>query len=516
MPSANKIHALRGMRDVFSTEYATQRHIQDLLETHLRLSGYTAIDLPIIENTELYLRKSGEDIASRLYEFNFKSRRIALRPEVTASILRAYVDKMQDDPLPIRVQYTGPVFRYEKPQQDRYRQFTMTGAEMLGAEGTIADAEMLYLACSGLEKLGIIRYKLVIGHTDILEGFLHKLGLRQQLLNFLLRNMENIRKRGLDYVIESLREIFPDLEFTADSIQDQAEEDNQGQNLLRILREMSKEEAHQAVTEFLHSLNIQIETNRDESDVIDRLLHKIREDEQGPKLRIALDYMQKLSELVGTPQQVLAEARNLITQYDLSPDAIAEIEKLLDTLSWYGELQGEVELDLGMNRGLHYYTGLMFEVHYPSDGEEDIQLCGGGRYDNLVTVLGGNTPTPALGFAYGIERITRVMNREGVDTQNHPDVYIIPLANDEFPYALSIANTLRDHNHIVEVSIDTRNLKKSLKHADKRNATIVMIIGQTEREAQQAVVRDMRQHTEETIAYDNIQQTVEGLLAKDV
>ena len=136
MPSADKIAALRGMRDVFSSEYARRRAIQDGLERHLCLHSFVAIDLPILENTELYLRKSGEDIAARLYEFDFKSRRIALRPEVTASILRAYVEHLQDEPLPLRIQYSGPVFRYEKPQQHRYRQFTLTGAELLGASGS--------------------------------------------------------------------------------------------------------------------------------------------------------------------------------------------------------------------------------------------------------------------------------------------------------------------------------------------------------------------------------------------
>ncbi len=517
MASANKIHALRGLRDVFSKDYAKQRHIQEQLENHLRLYGYSPIDLPILENTELYLRKSGEDIASRLYEFTFKSRRIALRPEVTASILRAYVDQMQDEPLPLRLQYSGPVFRYEKPQQNRYRQFTMIGAEMLGGSGTIADAEILHLACAGLEKLDITRYKLIIGHTAILEDFLHKLGLRKQLLNFLLRNMENIRKRGMPYVIERLREIFPELEFDADNLQDAHQDDNKGHNLINVLREMSNEEAHEAITEFLHNLNIQIDTNRDEHDVIDRLLHKIREDEQGPKLRMALDYMQKLSELVGMPDEVLAQATELVNEYDVNPDALTEIKNLLDAFSWHGGIQGDIELDFGLNRGLNYYTGLMFEIHYPSDGEEDIQLCGGGRYDNLITVLGGNSPTSALGFAYGIERIAYVLNDDDlIMPVNHPHVYVIPIAQEDFAYSFEIAQTLRASNHVVEVSVDNRNLKKSLKHADKRQAQLVIIVGEDERTSRQVVIRDMQNHNEQTVAYDDIQQIVEGLLADHV
>lgn len=505
------------MRDVLGQDYATQRQIQDTLEQHLGRYGYTPIDTPLVESTELYLRKSGEDIASRLFEFNFKSRRIALRPEVTASVLRTYVEHMQDDPLPLRLQYSGAVFRYEKPQQNRYRQFTMTGVELLGAEGTVADAEMLHMACMGLEKLGITHYKLIIGHTAVLEEFLNRLGLRKQLLNFLIRNMENIRKRGMPYVINSLREIFPELEFDADNIQSDAESDShQSQQLINVLKAMNNDEAHQAITDFLHSLNIRIDTNRGEGAVIDRLLHKIREDQQGPKLKQALDYMQQLSELVGTPDDVIAKAYQLFEAFDVNSTVVDELKTLQDTLSWFGDIQGEIEFDLGLNRGLHYYTGLMFEIHYPADGEDDIQLCGGGRYDNLITILGGSNSTPALGFAYGIERIASVIDNDQILATDTLDVFIIPIASDDLPYALQIANELRASNHIVEVSIDNRNVKKSLKHADKRNAPIVIIIGQNERENKQVVLRDMRNHTEQNTPSDGIQQAVEGVLANDI
>lgn len=515
MPAADKIQLMRGMRDVFSRDYVIQRQIQSSLEKHFDLHGYVPIAPPVVENTELYLRKSGEDIASRLFEFNFKNRRIALRPEFTASILRSYVESLQEEPLPLRLQYSGPVFRYEKPQQNRYRQFLMTGVEMLGANDRVADAEILYIACTGLEKLGITKYKLVIGHSGILEDFLGELNLRKQLLNFLIRNMENIRKRGIAYVIELLKEIYPDLEFTADDLQIEIEQitSKQSQQLINVLKEMSNEEAHQAITDFLHSLNIRIDTNRGEDEVIDRLLHKIREDQQGPKLKQALDYMQKLSGLVGQPDDVLERAHALVHQYDVNSTALDEITQLLDTLTWYGDIQGEIELDFGLNRGLNYYTGLMFEIHYPSDGQEDVQLCGGGRYDNLVTVLGGNTPTPALGFAYGVERIASVITDNGQLTPLKPDVYIIPIESDDYPYAFKIARNLRADSRIVEVSIDKRNVKKSLKHADKRNAPIVIIIGKNERELQQVVVRDMLKHEEKAVAFDDIQKAVEGLLA---
>ena len=517
MPSADKILALRGMRDVFSAEYAARRQIQDELEQHLRLHAYLPVDLPILENTELYLRKSGEDIASRLYEFNFKSRRIALRPEMTASLLRAYVEGLQDEPLPLRIQYTGPVFRYEKPQQNRYRQFTMTGAEMLGASGLMADAEMLHLACAGLEKLGIRHCKLVIGHTELLKGFLHKLGLRKQLSVFLLRNMENIRKRGMPFVVESLREIYPQLEFTAADLQ-RSDHANpmKSRQLVHVLREMSDADAHQAIADLLHSLNIHIDTNRDEGEVIDRLLHKIREDPQGPKLRQALDYMQRLGRLVGAPADVLSAARELLDEYEQQPQAIAALETLLKNLTLFGSLNAEIQLDFGLNRGLHYYTGLMFEIHCPAKNGEDIQLCGGGRYDNLVSLLGGSAPVPALGFAYGIERIASLLDTDGSAARHRPDVYIIPIEDADYPYGFAVARVLRERDFVVEVSIDKRSVKRSLKHADRQQAPIVILIGETERQRRQMVLRDMRSHQERTVPFDDIQSIVEGLLADHV
>ena len=515
MPSAEKISALRGMRDVFSAEYGRQRQVRILLERRLRLHGYQSIDSPILENTELYLRKLGEDIAARLYEFDYRSRRIALRPEVTASILRAYVEHLQDEPLPLRLQYSGPVFRYEKPQQNRYRQFTLSGAELLGAKGPRADAEIINLACSGLEHVGIRDYKLVIGQTDVLEGFLQGLGLRKQLVNFLLRNMENLRKRGIDAVVESLREIYPEYESAAaTAVGSEAAGGEQSQQLINVLREMTDGEAHQAITDFLHSLNIRIDSNREEGEVIERLLHKIREDQQGPKLQVALDFMRRLGELVGEPTATLRQARALAADFRLDGGALDALGRTLECLAEYGGISGDIELDLGLNRGLHYYTGLIFELQCPTGGGEAIQICGGGRYDNLVSILGG-AATPALGFAYGIERIAGVLDAKSRQPTEARAIYVVPVAEADYAAAFSIAKDLRAREIATEVSIEARGLGRSLKRADRRGARLVIIIGEAERAAQSAILRDMRSRREQRVALAELAGVVEECLSAD-
>lgn len=508
MPSAQKITALRGMRDVFSAEYARYQAIQARLERHLRLHSYIAIDLPILENTELYLRKSGEDIADRLYEFDFKSRRVALRPEVTASILRAYVERLQDEPLPLRIQYSGPVFRYEKPQQHRYRQFRLTGAELLGADGPRADAEVLHLACSGLEQLGVTDYSLTIGHTALLEEFLNRLGLRKQLVNFLLRNMENLRKRGLKAVLESLETIYPEFQGAALAAESaNANDAEQSQRLINVLREMTDSEAHQAVTDFLHSLNIRIAANRDEGEVIERLLRKIREDQQAPKLQLALDFMQRLGDLAGAPADVLPGARTLAEEFDLDRDILMSLERTLNCLAEYGESPGRTQLDFGMNRGLHYYTGLIFELHAAAPDGEPIQLAGGGRYDNLVSTLGGSEPTPAAGFAYGIERLDSVLPSDN-DRSPEPAVFVIPVAEEDYAAGIGIAADLRAQGIAVEMSIVDRTLRRSLRHADRRGAALVVIIGEDERRQKAAILRDMRSHQERQVGLADLTRLV--------
>ena len=513
MATADKITALRGMRDVFSAEYARRRQIQQTLERQLRLYNYVPIDLPILENTELYLRKSGEDISARLYEFDFKNRRVALRPELTASVARAYVERLQDEPLPLRVQYAGPVFRYEKPQQNRYRQFTLAGAELLGAGGARADAELLHLACRGLERVGVRDYKLVISHTAALDGFLRQLGLRKQLLNHLLRNMENLRKRGLSHVVESLQAVFPEFE-PAPVEGETAAKPGQagGSQLIDLLRDMTDGEARGAIADFLHSLNIRIDTNRDEAEVIDRLLHKIREDEQSPKLRIALDFMTRLGELIGPPREALPRADALAAEYNLDRTAIAALEEGLACLAEYGELSGELEIDFGLNRGLHYYTGLMFEIHGKTADGEALQLCGGGRYDNLISILGGGEPAPAAGFAYGVERIAHILDTGERASLNRPDVYLIPIADADVAAGNQIANALRARELVVEASIDGRSLRRSLRHADRKGAPLVIIIGEAERERGSAILREMGSHQEWTLPTDELPRRVEELL----
>src|ERR671933_1925667 len=159
-----EIQRVRGTNDFVPPDEARLRDLTETLRGVFKLYGYQGIETPIIENLDLFLRKSGEEIAARMYAFTHWNRQLCLRPEYTASVMRAYVNHLQDRPLPVRLHYAGPTFRYEKPQRGRYRQFTEVGLECIGGEGPAADAEVLAAACGALRALGLRRYRLVVGH----------------------------------------------------------------------------------------------------------------------------------------------------------------------------------------------------------------------------------------------------------------------------------------------------------------------------------------------------------------
>src|SRR5947209_12967341 len=188
------IQRVRGTTDVLPPDDAHLRGLESRLRADFETFGYQGMQTPIIEPLELFLRKSGDEIVARMYSFSHWNRRLCLRPELTASVIRAYVDQLQGHSLPLRVHYGGPIFRYERPSRGRSRQFTVVGLELIGASGAAADAEVLHLACAGLESVGITRYRLVVGHLGSALQLLAALGMPDHAQALVLDPMEPIAR----------------------------------------------------------------------------------------------------------------------------------------------------------------------------------------------------------------------------------------------------------------------------------------------------------------------------------
>ncbi len=498
---STKLEKVRGMNDVLPEEYAAGRGILVGLGRTFSAFGYRPLDVPVIEHTDLYLRKAGEDIIARLYDFTFQNRRLCLRPEMTASVIRAYIDSMQGSALPVRLSYSGPVFRYEKPQRGVHRQFTQAGVELIGAAGPMADAEIIAMACKGLDALGLTRYQLVVGHVGILSRFLEGLQLDIRLRDFLLTNVETIRTRGIPAVLERLAVVFPSLDLAAQPAPD--EPSAAGLPLETVLAGLGEPAARAMVLDLLKSMDVELDSARSPDEIVSRLLVKIRRRGQAPRLDQALKFLSELCTLNGAPDEVLRGAERLLQAYSISLEPLHELRAIFETLAHYGLDPDRITLDLGLSRGLQYYTGMIFEIYHGAPGDER-QLCGGGRYDDLILTLGGRSSVPGCGFSYGVERIQLALADEGLLEAQPPavDVLVIPVSAREAGDAIRAAEVFRRQGLAAEIDVRGRSVTSNLQHANNRRIPFAAVIGSDEASTGQVLLKTMSTSAEQRLTVE--------------
>ena len=185
----------------------------------------------------------------------------------------------------------------------------------------------------------------------------------------------------------------------------------------------------------------------------------------------------------------------MLQRRGLSTDPVDEVTAALDLLAAYGRLSPrmEVEVDLSLARGLRYYTGLVFEIYVDSE-DGPLQVCGGGRYDDLVRALGGREAVAACGFSYGLERVDLAAPSLAADRA--PRILVVGVALEDHGTAVSVASELRRlPNVVVEQDVRLRGVKSALRYADRLGLDFVAIVGERERGDDTVVLRNM--HTRE-------------------
>lgn len=470
----------QGFYDRTAAESAAAAQVASQLQETLARFGYQRLETPFVEYADLFLTKSGDDAVNRLFTFELYGRLLCLRSEFTPSAARLYVERFQQAPKPLRWQFLGEVFRYEAPQRNHSRQFTMLGTELIGASGAGADAETLGMAMHALQKLGLSGLQLVIGHVGLLAQLIEPFNLDRRLRRFLLGQVENLRRvgRGRAYVEAQLAKLYGGLPSAESDSALAAESLNVDSDKLGGALQLLLESADLGTTG----------VGRTSTDIAKRLLAKQRRASQRADLMAALDFLEQLCALDGAPEQVLPALERLITpEQARAHAAFEELRTVIALLAAY-ELPSEaVRLNMGFARGLNYYSGIVFEV-YSAQGD---QLCGGGRYDELIRVLGAAAETPAIGFAYGLDRILRALGKPEA-AESPPTALVVPLERaDEFE-AARVAMALRAQAEIALHTASTRNLAQILAQAAKQGIPFVILIGAEERAANCLSLRDMR------------------------
>lgn len=413
------INIPKGTKDVVPDAAYKWHYLEDVVRKTAAEFGFKEIRTPTFEHTELFLRGVGEttDIVNKeMYTFTDKGdRSITLKPEGTAGVARAYIENcLGDMPQPVKMYYLTPVFRYERPQAGRLREHHQFGVELYGSASPYADAEVMLVAKTLFDKLGLTEPVLNINSIGCPEC---RKKYNAALKEYLAGN--------IDKMCASCRERFD-------------------KNPLRILD--CKESGCKAITA------------------------------SAPK---TLEY--------------------------LCDDCRAHFEKLQSILSSAGV---EFRVNPSVVRGLDYYTGTVFEFISSAIGAQGT-VCGGGRYNNLVSEVGGK-PTPAVGFGMGLERLIMILENLNLylGEPETPTIYIAPTSEAEAEAAFSVVGELRKKGVSAECDIMGRSLKAQMKYAGKRGYAFVAVMGADEINSGKIKIKRMSDGVETECAISDIAEVL--------
>jgi histidyl-tRNA synthetase len=422
---------VRGMRDFLPEEAKMMKYIEGKARKIAGLYGYKEIITPVVESYKLLAAKAGEEVRLRMYTFkDLGGRMIALRPELTPSVARLVATTLRNEPRPFRLFCVGSLYRYDEPQQGRYREFWQSNFELMGSNKPEADAEIIMLTNSLMEAVGLNNCVFKLGHVGVLRGILSQEKVDEKTENEVMQLMD---KKQYD-------------------------------DALKLVKG---------------------------AGVSDKCVATLR----------------KLMELKGGRVfEIIEKMKKYVKGYEQAVDTAENLQEILKLVLESG-CEIDMTVDAGFARGLEYYTGMIFEVYVP---ELDIALGGGGRYDRLIELFGGE-PTPAVGIAHGIDRIMMAMQRQKtlkIGEENR--VMVIPVKSELKGEALKISRMLRDADIPVEVEVMGRKVTKALEDADRRKINYAIIVGERELKEGAVVIRNLTKREQNTVKIEKIIETIKG------
>lgn len=407
---------IRGFRDYTPPESELISWICESFSDVVKRFGYREIRTPTVESFQLFALKSGEEIRESMFVFKDKAgREVALRPEITPSVIRVYLKEMRHFPKPIRLYYIGNVFRYDEPQFGRYREFTQAGVEILGGDELYYDVELI----------------------EILEEFYDAINLRNR--RYKVNNIAIFRELARRAGIE-------------------------GADMDRLLHYLDKGMYSEAVRLFVSR------GAYEEARALEGLASIGR----------GVDKLEAMKE-------VLLSLNN----HEMLAKHISVLEKYTEMVKSIG---ADIAVEPSFARGIAYYTDIIFEVSLPT---LSISIAGGGRYDNLSQVYGGESLS-TTGFAIGVERTMIALTNSGVSKapEKNARILFLLLVDDRELYSkiyTEIVRDLRRKGLYVQLEISTPSrLSKWLEYASRYGVEYVVIVGRRELDRGVATVRDMR------------------------
>lgn len=403
-----------GMVDILPDDVRKWQYVENLIHREAKMFNLEEIRTPIMEQTELIVRGLGQltDIVSKeIFSFSRGDDNYVLRPELTAPVVRAYVEHhLEQRGGSQKLYYIGPMFRAERPQKGRQRQFHQFGMEVIGTDDPVADVEVIAFMIHIYKRIGIKNTTLKLNSIGDPES-------------------REVYKKALKDHLN------PNFDKLSDVSKERFEK-----NPLRILD--SKEEE----------------------------------------------------------DQPFIESAPVITDY-LNEDSINHYKKVKEYLN---DLDIPFEEDPYLVRGMDYYTQTAFELISPDLGSQDA-LAGGGRYDLLVEEIGGQ-PTPAVGFAAGMERLMIACEELGITLgdEKKVDIYIVTLGDVARKWGVKQLPKLREKGISATMDYKGRSMKAQMKDANRENAQFALIVGENELNEGKFTFRNMTESDEDSLTFEEI------------
>ena len=444
----NPVRRLPGMRDFDAGARQRKRDVEDRLADFIGRFGYSPLEVPVVESTELFLRKSGGDLASQMYSFvDPGSNSVSLRPEFTSAIMRHYLEVNEDvdEPRLVRWQYCGPVFRYDTGSAAGTGQFTQVGAELVGSNSILADAELLTLAAGIPDQLGIRDYRIRLADLDILDSVLDTVGLSDRAREFIVANMNRIGA-GRDSFASILQRAAELHVVAGIGLPDEEK------HLAVAVNGLPDGAARSVLAGFMRwntSADMPL-GRRSPDEIVDRLLRKLRGGDASDAVERGLALASQLASIKGDPAHALPQAQSIVAAAGADTEAIDRLVELTALVSQDPAVHQRLEIDFSLARGIAYYNGIIFDI---VRGDTDLSLGGGGRYDALARALGGAAPVPALGFACTLEALLAAMPPADQPQADHDAVLVSADGQASNAAALRAAADIRSQGGVAVLDV---------------------------------------------------------------
>jgi histidyl-tRNA synthetase len=422
------LQTVKGFRDILGQEYFRHKGAIEKCEEVALYYGFSPLEIPMVEFTNIYERGVGEEtdiVQKELFNMTTKGGdRISLRPEFTAGVMRAYIENgWQATPQPVMVYNYGPVFRHDKPQRGRYREFKQFNLEMLGTDKPIADAMIIKTSVAMLEEIGLENVVVQI----------NSIGDKESRKKF-IKDLTTYYRKFANKICSNCRERLKT-------------------SPLRLL------------------------------DCKEGQCESFKKDAPRPM--------------------------NCLT-----PESKKHFKEVLEYLEGTGV---NYNLNHHLVRGLDYYTHTVFEferIFVDEEGKEKtLSVGGGGRYDYLGKIMGSKKDVPAVGVALGIDRILLMPGTEHVQSkmQKKPKVFFVQIGLEAKLHSLSIVEILRKAHIPMAQSLSKDSLAVQLGMAERLEVPYVLIFGQREAVENVVIVRNMKNHSQETIKIEELVDYIKKL-----